>query len=585
MASLIVTSLPRMALGFPDSGNLLNDVDTNCPPLGPVYPAPLNLDSNELVKAASLKLVPLLNGLRGATNGTSLSVNIYSAHDQSPFLDYSSAPSNSSQPLSVTSDSVYRIGSVSKVITVLALILQGDKVRFDDPVSKYIPELRDDTTENPDTENDGYDDLEDNAWNRITIESLAAQLSGIGRDYGINDISPPSLTPAGLGLPSIDPNEITTCGGQTDQKPCSRGDFFKGILAHHPVYAPYQTPVYSNIAYTLLGYVIESVSQESYERFVQRNIFDKLGMRQSSVKTPRTVITPSEATKWSLDFGQAAPAVGIYSSAGDLFKLGRGILRNELISPTQTRRWLKPHSHTSSLFLSVGAPWEIARSSVLTQDQRVIDLYTKAGVVGSYSSLFVLIPDYDIGMTVLAAGGTPDMNQIADLSLKLVLPAIEQVGKQQAKKVYEGTYKSQDTSKPTTIVLKVDNGPGLSLEKWVNNGMTIYDSSNNPSRLAIRLYPTGLKSNPSKSSSPDRPPGQGISFRATSSYLPDKPESQPQGAETSVSVFSDVCGSWLSIDGGAYGNIAMDDLVFYLDISEHAGALDLRAERVILQRQ
>lgn len=48
-----------------------------------------------------------------------------------------------------------------------------------------------------------------------------------------------------------------------------------------------------------------------------------------------------------------------------------------------TRLWMKPRGHTSSLVFSLGAPWEINRLALnVSADStayRISDLYTKAG--------------------------------------------------------------------------------------------------------------------------------------------------------------------------------------------------------------
>ena len=95
-------------------------------------------------------------------------------------------------------------------------------------------------------------------------------------------------------------------------------------------------------------------------------------------------------------------AGNIYSSPADISKLGRAILQSTLLSKAQTRRWMKPVSHTADIAISVGAPWEIHRV-VVPSTKRVVDLYTKSGGIGAYTSKLILIPDFDVGFSILAA--------------------------------------------------------------------------------------------------------------------------------------------------------------------------------------
>lgn len=73
----------------------------------------------------------------------------------------------------VDGDSVYLVGSITKTFTVLALLLEAEDgtLRLDDLVTKYVPELL--------QREDGDGGTE---WDRITLRSLANQLSGISRE-------------------------------------------------------------------------------------------------------------------------------------------------------------------------------------------------------------------------------------------------------------------------------------------------------------------------------------------------------------------------------------------------------------------
>jgi hypothetical protein len=62
-----------------------------------------------------------------------------------------------------------------------------------------------------------------------------------------------------------------------------------------------------------------------------------------------------------------------------MIKLGQSILNNTQLSPSSTRRWLKPWTHTAVWQQAVGLAWEIARWPV---DERIVDVYTKQGDLG-----------------------------------------------------------------------------------------------------------------------------------------------------------------------------------------------------------
>ncbi len=165
-----------------------------CPPLGPVYELPRNLSAETSIRVAAQNLTTKLNqafGSRNASsqlfarNTTAVSVNLFSADEEGSLFRYHFTPSalNASSTKTVDDTTVYRIGSISKLVTVLGVLLQADKVHWDDPITKYIPELTQDAErENYDKEeSETDDDLTTPQWSQITVGALASQLSGIGR--------------------------------------------------------------------------------------------------------------------------------------------------------------------------------------------------------------------------------------------------------------------------------------------------------------------------------------------------------------------------------------------------------------------
>lgn len=87
---------------------------------------------------------------------------------------------------------------------------------------------------------------------------------------------------------------------------------------------------------------------------------------------------------------------------------GKAILNSTLLEPAVTRRWLKPAALTSQWTTVVGAPFEIYRmqypSNSIIHSERIIDTYCKQGDIEIYSSFFGLVPDLELGISVLAAG-------------------------------------------------------------------------------------------------------------------------------------------------------------------------------------
>ena len=166
---------------------------TPCPLLGPAFP-PFSLDTNDKTVAGALQkltqkfdtLVATNNGTHGDTSpNTTFSIALFSSdtgnaedepffwqyHHTAPTLNQSSVGSHTADK-----DSIYRIGGLTEVFTVWSLLLAGDGDQiFDDPVTKHLPELIDNTTREQDMNGRVR-------WEDVTVGQLASHMSGIVRD-------------------------------------------------------------------------------------------------------------------------------------------------------------------------------------------------------------------------------------------------------------------------------------------------------------------------------------------------------------------------------------------------------------------
>ncbi|KAI9883364.1 MAG: hypothetical protein M1823_004876 [Watsoniomyces obsoletus] len=564
-----------------------------CPPLGAVLPHPRNLSTNSVVREAAANLSSALDDATQGRNPdvpyqanvTSSSVSVRSIYDSDFILrHHHTAPVRNDSlggTTNVTSDTLYRIGSITKVFTVLALLLQEGKVSYDDPVTKYIPELAALASKK---DSEGTRDVDRVRWNDVTLRALAAHLSGIGRDYLLEFASSSTETPTIPGLPPLNATDLPTCG-RPGTSPCSAQEYLAGFSRRHPVFPTSSTPSYSNVAFTLLGLVVEKVTKKPYATVIEEQIFKPLGMSRSSVtppKDPSGSIIPAGPDAWSTNFEIDNPDGSIYSSTNDLSAFGRAILRNELLDPATTRAWLKPLTHTSSLSSSVGAPWEIYRVRGVTPDDRLIDLYTKSGGVGSYATILTLVPDYGLVITILTAGAAR-LDKLAELVIKHMFPAVDQAARDQAQAQYAGVYTSTAADN-STVSFAVDDGPGLNVERWIVNGVDYVELLGSmpgqtplvgagPTQPSIRLYPTGLVSNGNGTS------GSKVSFRALVEQIP-----AGNTTATKESALFDICLTWFGFDGLLHGSVALDEVVFELGPTGRTESVDLRGWRQVLTK-
>src|ERR1017187_8744227 len=143
------------------------------------------------------------------------------------------------EPLPVSNDTIFAIGSVTKQFTCVAVLLlaEAGKLSVHDPVGKYFPDL----TRAAD----------------ITLLDLMNHVSGYPDYYPLDFVDRRLMQPA-----------------KTDEV---IGEYATGKLD----FEPRTRYSYSNTGYLILGRVVEKVSGESMGAFLQSHIFTPLGMNHT----------------------------------------------------------------------------------------------------------------------------------------------------------------------------------------------------------------------------------------------------------------------------------------------------------------
>jgi hypothetical protein len=309
---------------------------------------------------------------------------------------------------------------------------------------------------------------------------------------------------------------------------------------------------------------------------LNKNLIQKLGLADTSYTTPKdwshgVIPGTAQSSQWNLSIGDEGPAGGIYSSTADMSTLGNSILSSKLLSPAQTRHWLKPVTHTSNLLASVGAPWEIYR---LQLNDRVSDLYTKDGRLGVYLSQLVLAPDWDIGFIILSAGLSSNYAEITVLIASQFLPAVETAARLEVDVTYSGHYNNTKVNSSMTITTDTSR-PGLGVASWISQGVDMFPlvasvKLGNPTEnVTIRIYPTQLTTTSSNGDTR-------VGFRAVFEDYAQSDESGALGLG---------CLSWGGLDTAMYGSVSFDDFNFVVGSDGIAKSLEPRALRVSLAKQ
>lgn len=82
-------------------------------------------------------------------------------------------------------------------------------------------------------------------------------------------------------------------------------------MSRHPVVPVSSTPIYSNDGFVLLGYILESLTGQSYEKLVEERLIERLNLTRSSSRKPTDDqgIIPGlpTITVWDTDLGNIIP--------------------------------------------------------------------------------------------------------------------------------------------------------------------------------------------------------------------------------------------------------------------------------------
>ncbi|KAI2470189.1 beta-lactamase/transpeptidase-like protein [Annulohypoxylon bovei var. microspora] len=562
------------------AGNVaLAALNGHCPPLGPVLPAPTNPAAHEPVQLAIRNVADAFQNITAELNTTGISIAVKSIHEASPLLELHHTPAllNPNGTSVIDSQTVYRLGSISKIFAVLS-ILQQNQVKMDDLITKYVPELLE-----LKGETDEISDITTVRWNEVTLGALASHMSGIGTDL-VNDLATIPTDWTQVGLPKLDETSKTGCAGVLGLPACNRTEFFRDFGKRHPVYATFTNPVYSNVASVILGFAVEAITNMTYENYVKQSIFHPLSMTNTTIfngpKKNSWGFIPVNETWWGSTLGYEDMAGGFYSNTVDLLSFGTGILKHTVLESAKTRKWMKPLTSTSSSGLLLGGPWEILRSNTVTKDKRLIEFYCKAGNLASYNNQLCLVPDYDLVITILS-GGPQSNADLVDLALSKIvqglLPAVEDASKAEAMPKFGGTYADATTN--STITLSLDDAPGFAVSNWVvrdvdiikNYGkFTALSSSPAGRAVSVRLYPTNLGS------------GCHTAWRAVF----DIGTPEQLATKEANSFWPDAsCHTWGSMDRLTYGFRSIDEFIFELEGDGSAQSVNLRTFKVELKRE
>lgn len=287
------------------------------------------------------------------------------------------------KPAAVDTSTVFAIASTTKAMTAAAIgmLVDEGKVKWDDPVTKYLP---------------SFQLFDPYATREVTVRDLLTHRAGLGNAdvlWAVEDLTPDEM--------------------------------MRKLKLVKPEYSMRSSFVYQNVMYIMAGQVVAAASGMPWATFIQKRIFDPLGMKHSY---PLATLVPKDANaaephwrfgadtiveiKRDIEKGITS-AGGVWSNVSDmskwmLFLLDSGRVNGkELLKPGTFSELLRPQTMvtpdefyptmelTKPHWITYGLGW-------FQQDYqgRMLDFHT--GSLNGTVAIIGLVPDERFGVYILA---------------------------------------------------------------------------------------------------------------------------------------------------------------------------------------
>ena len=220
-------------------------------------------------------------------------------------------------------DTRFNLGSMNKMFTAVAVaqLVEAGKLSFEDPVSKFIPDL-----------------LAPGAADKIRIKHLLTHSGGLGSHFTDKFMNASRA------------NFRNTA------------DYLELIRGADAAFEPGTRTEYSNAGFLLLGRIVEIASGKNYHDYVRDRIYLPAGMT-STGEFELDKVNSNLAVGYERSFGddgksyrnnifehviRGGPAGGGYSTAGDLHRFASALLAGKLVGKEMVKTLTTPKPELGS---------------------------------------------------------------------------------------------------------------------------------------------------------------------------------------------------------------------------------------------
>lgn len=305
---------------------------------------------------------------KDAAQGDSPGIAVLVAKDGKILYEKGFGYANVEDSVPITPETKFRIGSVTKQFTAAAILkLQEDGLlSVDDKLSKFIPDYP--------------------RGDEVTIHHLLTHTSGIHSFTSKPDFYD-TVTEA------IEP-EAHIESFKNDKYDFDPGEKWS----------------YNNSGYFLLGYLVENISEKSFDDYLKEQFFDPLGMKDTGIHR-HDLELENEALGYSYqaggfqraldwDMSRAGGAGALYSTVGDLYRWNEGIFGGKVLGESTLKTAFTPVTLNSgevanAMGAKYGYGWLMLETRGLQEIQH-------GGGLNGFNSQLVRYPEQNTTIAVLA---------------------------------------------------------------------------------------------------------------------------------------------------------------------------------------